>query len=148
MYSDLPAIETDRKIFEKLANQHEFDPDEIKIFMDPKMKECFFMINSLDRLFRSKPHETVLAFSCFASHGMIQSGRQVILLNEFLSGKGFYKIFGVEENMRILAMKYSNAYIVVIYACCREIFMVAQHCGGISLNQVKEIELAKKVRAQ
>ena len=56
---------------------------------------------------------------------MIQSGRQVILLNEFLSAKGFYKIFGVEENMRILAMKYPNAYIIVIYACCREIFMVA-----------------------
>ena len=79
---------------------------------------------------------------------MIQDGRQVILLNEFFSTKGFYKIFGVEENIRNLAQKYPNAYLVVIFACCREIFMVAQHCGGISLAQVNEIKLAKKVREQ
>ena len=79
---------------------------------------------------------------------MIQDGRQVILLNEFFSTKGFYKIFGVEENIRLLAQKYPNAYLVVIFACCREIFMVAQHSGGISLAQVNEIKLAKKVRKQ
>ena len=69
-------------------------------------------------------------------------------MNEISSDKGFYKIFGVEENMRMSALKYSNAYIVVIFACCREIFLVTQHSGGISLKQVAEIELAKKVRAK
>ena len=50
--------------------------------------------------------------------------------------------------MRQLALRFRNAYIVVIFACCREIFLVAQHCGGISLLQVKEIKLAKRVREQ
>ena len=77
---------------------------------------------------------------------MIRDGRQVILVNEFLSGNGFYKIFGVEENVRQMAQKFPNAYLVVIYACCREIFMVAYHSGGISLAQVNEIKLAKRIR--
>ena len=112
------------------------------------MRDLLELNSELHRLFKSLPEETVLALSCFASHGMIQDGRQVILLNEFFSSKGFYKIFGVEENIRLLAQKYPNAYLVVIFACCREIFMVAQHSGGISLAQVNEIKLAKKVRKQ
>ena len=101
--------------------------------MEPKMKDCMVLSVDLHRLFKSQPEEIILALSCFASHGMIFSGRQVILVNEFDSKKGFYKIFGVEENIRMLAQKYPNAYLVVIYACCREIFMVAHHSGGISL---------------
>ena len=39
---------------------------------------------------------------------------------------------------------FKNSYNVVVYACCREIFLVASHCGGISLDQVKAYELEKK----
>ena len=99
-------------------------------------------------MFKRNPQDIVLALTCFASHGMILDGRQVILINEFDKRKGFYKIFGVEEIMRKLALKFSNAYLVVIFACCREIFLAAQHCGGFSLLQVNEIRLAKKVREQ
>ena len=115
-----------------LITRHGFENFEMKILMEPIMKECNAVIVELNKLFKSLPQETVLTLSCFASHGMIQSGRQVILLNELLSDKGFYKFFGVEENIRMLAQKYPNAYLVVIYACCREIFLVAEHCGGIS----------------
>ena len=94
------------------------------------------------------PQEIVFALTCFASHGMIQDGRQVFLVNELAPNKGFYKIVGVEENMRKSALFNSNAYIVVTFACCREIFLVAQHCGGISLKQVEEIKLAQKFRAK
>ena len=116
--------------------------------MEPKMIECLAMIKELNCLFKSLPQETVLALSCFASHGMIRDGRQVILVNEFLSGNGFYKIFGVEENVRQMAQKFPNAYLVVIYACCREIFMLAHHSGGISLSQVNDIKLAKRIREE
>jgi hypothetical protein len=116
--------------------------------MEPVMRDLIELNSELHRLFKSLPEETVLALSCFASHGMIFSGRQVIHLNEFNSAKGFYKILAVEEIIRLLAQKYQNAYLVVIYACCREIFMVAHHSGGISLAQVNEIKLAKKVREQ
>ena len=146
MYGDLNAIKNDRDVFELLATQHCFERAEIRTIMEPVMRDCLVLNSDLDRLFKSLPEETVLALSCFASHGMIFSGRQVILVNEFDSAKGFYKIFGVEENIRLLAQKYPNAYLVVIYACCREIFMVAHHSGGISLAQVNEIKLAKRVR--
>ena len=95
------------------------------------------MIIDLNRLYKDNPHETILTLLCYATHGMIQDGRQVFLVNELAPNKGFYKIVGVEENMRKSALFNSNAYIVVIFACCREIFLVAQHCGGISLKQVE-----------
>ena len=134
MYGDLNAIKNDRKLFEILAAQHCFERAEMRTIMEPVMKDCIKLNSDLIRLFKSQPGETVLALSCFASHGMIFEGRQVILLNEFNSAKGFYKIFAVEENIRNLAMKYPNAYLVVIYACCREIYMVAEDSGGISLT--------------
>ena len=103
MYSDLPAVKNDRFTFEKLVNRHGFKTNQIKTLMEPSMKECITMVQELNQLFKSQPHETILAFSCYASHGMIMSGRQVILVNEFSADTGFYKIFGVEENMRWLA---------------------------------------------
>ena len=65
---------------------------------------------------------------------MIQDGRQVILVNQINQSKGFYTMFGVEENVRNLAQMFKNSYNVVVYACCREIFLVASHYGGISLD--------------
>ena len=55
---------------------------------------------------------------------------------------------GAEENIRWSVLKYSNAYAVVIFACCREIFLVSQHSGGFSKKQVAEIELRKKVKRE
>ena len=142
MYSDLPEVKKDRYTFDKLVSRHGFERNQIKILMEPKLKECIAIFSDLNRLFKGEPEETILTLSCYASHGMIQDGRQVILVNEYASDKGFYKIVGVEENTRMLAMKYSNAYLIVIYACCREILILAQHSGGISLKQFKELELA------
>ena len=132
MYDNLTAVHRDKEVFQKLVSQHGFKSDEIKLLMDPKLKECNDMSTNLNRLFKSKPDQIILALSCYAGHGMIQDGRQIILVNELAPNKGFYKIVGVEENMRKSAIFNSNAYIVVIYACCREIFLVARHCGGIS----------------
>ena len=61
------------------------------------------MATRMKRLFKKHPHETILALFCYASHGMIQDGRQVILINEHSKMKGFYKIYGAEENMRTAA---------------------------------------------
>ena len=69
-------------------------------------------------------------------------------MNEFLSKKGFYKLFGAEECLRNLAQKYSNAYLVTIFACCREILLVSKHCGGVSLKHFLETEQEKRVRAK
>ena len=103
------------------------------------------MTTNLNRLLKNNPHETILALFCFASHGMIQDGRQVILVNEHNKLKGFYKLFGAEQNMRTAAQTYSNAYIVGIFACCREIFLVTQHSECISLADKNEIILKKRL---
>ena len=42
-------------------------------------------------------------------------------------------------------MTYSNAYIVGIFACCREIFLVTQHSECISLADKNEILLKKRL---
>ena len=86
-----------------LLTQHEFKHSEMRTLMEPSMRQLLGLFTDLNKLFKSMPQETVLAFSCFASHGMILDGRQIILVNEFVSEKGFYKIFGVEENVRNLA---------------------------------------------
>ena len=50
--------------------------------------------------------------------------------------------------MRTAAQTYSNAYVVGIFACCREIFLVTQHSEGISLAQKNEIDQKRKVEDQ
>ena len=47
--------------------------------------------------------------------------------------------------MRTAAQSYSNAYIVGIFACCREIFLVTQHSECISLADKNEIFLKKRL---
>ena len=50
--------------------------------------------------------------------------------------------------MRTAAQNYSNAYVVGIFACCREIFLVTQHSEGISLAEKNEIEQKMKAEDQ
>ena len=87
MYGDLNAIKNDRDVFEILAVQHRFERAEIRTLMEPVMRDCLVVNADLQRLFKSLPDETILTLSCFASHGMIFDGRQVILVNEFDSKK-------------------------------------------------------------
>ena len=51
--------------------------------MEPKTKDLTKMLIELKRLIKKNPRETVLVLSCYASHGMIKEGRQIILVNEF-----------------------------------------------------------------
>ena len=46
------------------------------------------------------PNETNLIIKCFACHGMIMDGRQIVLFNEYNKSYGFYKHFAVEEDVR------------------------------------------------
>ena len=71
MYDNLTAVHKDKEVFRKLVSRHGFKPDEIFLLMDPKMKECNDITINLNRLFKSRPDETILAFSCYAGHGMI-----------------------------------------------------------------------------
>ena len=99
-YADLPGIVNDRHQFEKIVQRFGFKPEEYTPRIDPKVRDCNQMINDLNRLYKENPHETILTLLCYATHGMIQDGRQVVLVNQFNGKRCFYAAFGAEENMR------------------------------------------------
>ena len=92
--------------------------------------------------------EIILMLCLFAGHGMIEDGRQVLLVNFFEKSKTFYKPIGAEELTRNQAQKFSNAYYVVIFACCREILLRSKHSGGTSKVEVEKLLIQERLRAK
>ena len=50
-------------------------------------------------------------------------------LSQLSKRTGFYEWWAAEADIRLMAKKFSNTYSVGIFACCREIFKPAKHCG-------------------
>ena len=86
----------------------------------------------------------MLVFYAFAGHGMQVDGEQVLLINQLNTKKGFYEWWAAEYDIRRLAKKFPNTYLVAIFACCREIFRPATHCGLVGGPRDKAYELYKK----
>lgn len=59
---------------------------------------------------REKPEERIHIFYILASHGMMKSGRQVVLINEFNKRISFYKLWQIEFNIRDIADLFPNSY--------------------------------------
>ena len=53
---------------------------------------------------------------------MLYEGEQVLLTNEFDKKTQFYKLFKAENKLRHLAEEYANAYLIGIFACCRQVY--------------------------
>ena len=81
MYADLPGIHYDCKYFEKITGRFGFKPHEYTSLIDPIMKDSIEMTKTLNRLYKENSHETIFTLLCFSTHGMIQDGRQIVLLN-------------------------------------------------------------------
>ena len=75
MYNDLPGIYNDLHQFEKIVNRFGFKTEEFVSLLEPKMKDSITMAQTLNRLYKSNPHETIFTLICFATHGMILDGR-------------------------------------------------------------------------
>ena len=75
------------------------------------------------------PDKTYLVIVAVAGHGMSMDGKQVLLVNQFSKRLTFYLTWGVEAELRTQAGKFSNAYFVGIFACCREIHSTKKHSG-------------------
>ena len=146
MYDDLEAVNQDAAIFVKFAQRFRFLPNTISVYKQAGSKQYKLSVNQLRKDCKMTPNELVFILCLFASHGMIRDGRQVILVNEYDKTTGFYNLLGVEENIRMAARMSSNSYYVSIFACCREIFLVTEHSGGISLLQLRDLEQQKKLR--
>ena len=147
-YADLKAVEGDGKIMRELATKFNFTEDQIKEFCDMTMKEYSAETIRQTKLFKEKPLETILIMCLFAGHGMINDGRQVLLINEFDKSKTFYKTIGAEENIRMAAQNFQNAYYVVIFACCREILLRSRHTGGMSKADIEQLLENERIRAK
>ena len=83
----------------------------------------------LKKLAEANPDRKMLIFYGFAGHGMQLDGEQVVIINQFNKRTGFYEWWAAEADIRLMAKKYSNTFSIGIFACCREIFKPAKHCG-------------------
>ena len=86
----------------------------------------------LSKMFKSSPKKKFLGLFLHAGHGMMRDGVQCFVLNQFQkklpNGQGYYYLQSVEIDIRNLSKQCKNAYIVAIFACCREIFIKDMHC--------------------
>ena len=87
----------------------------------------------------------MLVFYAFAGHGMQIDGEQVLLVNQFSVRNGFYEWWAAESDIRRMAKKFSNTYLVGIFACCREIYRPTKHCGLFGGSKEKAYEFYKQI---
>ena len=76
----------------------------------------------MSKMLQDNPEKTQFGIIFLAGHGMITNGKQTILLNEYCTKSEFYELYKIEEDVRIVTRNLKNSYLVVIVACCREIF--------------------------
>ena len=98
-------------------------------------------------MFKENPDKNYTVIHLYAGHGMIASGKQVVLMNQFNRPSRFYKWIGVEQNVRDMAKKYPNSFHLVFFACCREIYDNTKHCGGF-LTEEEAIKYYADIRME
>ena len=69
---------------------------------------------------KKSPQEDYLVIHTFAGHGVQDQGTQWLLHNEYSKERQFYKMFGAENKLRMLAQEFQNSYQIGIFACCRQ----------------------------
>ena len=124
--SNLYQTKEDCKSFRECLLKYEvMDSDIHNLYeKDPSSKDVGRVFTGLSaKLMKSKrrvPMEKYLIFFLFATHGILFEGRQSILLNEFKDN--FYHQFAAEAKLRSWAGIFPHAYIISIFACCRQLY--------------------------
>ena len=98
--------------------------DIYKIEDNPSVEHKDAVLLSIKKRLRDSPHKKFLIVFVLAGHGMQQGSRQVLLLNEFKeksNGKGFYKVWGAEADIREIARTFPNSYSIAFFTSSREI---------------------------
>ena len=85
-------------------------PNDLYVMQDPDQKRIRKVKKSLLTVLKNNPEAKVLIVFVLAGHGMQVSGKQVVLLNEFNASSGFYKFWGIEEQIRSVAELFPNSY--------------------------------------
>ena len=128
MYGDARLVE---KSFRK------FSVHDVRRLIDPTMNKVNKVRTSIRKQIQVHPDKKFLVIYVFACHGMQMDGRQVAVVNSFNKKITSYHLWGAEADIRERASKNKNAYLLGIFACCREIFNSQTHRGyfGGSLLQ-------------
>ena len=95
----------------------------------PTYKKVVKTRTKLSKRIKKHPDETFLIIYALAGHGMSVNGRQVLLVNSFDKKIAFYRMWGVENDIRNSAKNNRNSYQVALFACCREIHNTQKHSG-------------------
>ena len=107
--------------------------------INPKAMECARAISKIKKHLQNTPEVNSFIFYCVAGHGMVAAGEQQLLINEYKKQTTFYKMVGIEADIRDMAKKFPNSYQVALIACCREVLSRDDHCGGIPQEKAQEL---------
>ena len=129
---NIPAAESDckdwRETLAKFSIKYFGDNDEYNM-KNPTSKSILDVKKKLTKLFKENPDRKYVILALFASHGIVESGSQCVVVPEYSSKHHWYKKWSVEETFRQFAKSYSNTYSVIVFACCRELHDPSKHCG-------------------
>ena len=89
---------------------------------------------------KNSPEKNFVLSFIMAGHGMNWKGTQSVVLNEFDKTKSWYKLWPIEDDCRDIAKKYTNSYVLALFACCREIYSATKHCDGCGGPEERAIE--------
>ena len=115
------------------------DPDNIYNLDNPTQMQFLKIVAKLKKALAAHPEDKYLIFYCLAGHGMVAAGEQQLLINEYKKQTTFYKMIGIEADIRDIAKKFPNSYQIALIACCREVLSRDDHCGGIPQEKAQEL---------
>ena len=98
------------------------------------------MYGSIKKMLTANPSRTYIGFVFVSGRGVEKESEQVLLLNEFK--EGFYKLAQIEYNIKFIAKKMKNVYLVGIFSTGKRVFDHHFHTGFFdkqALNKKKEI---------
>ena len=83
----------------------------------------------LKKRIMAEPDKNFFIVMAFACHGLQMDGKQTVVINSLNKREGYYHRMNAEQDIRDIAKKNSNTYVLGLFACCREIFRTNRHCG-------------------
>ena len=94
IYDNLRTVTEDCKAIRKAGAQYNFKDEGLNgmyRMLNPTFKQWVNVKLDINRRCKENPETGHIILSCFAGHGMLKNGKQILLTNEFDSNRGFYK---------------------------------------------------------
>ena len=120
VYGDIDSIKNHLSLF---------GVSEVLDLIDPTKKRVDLLRKKAKMEIVASPETKFLVIFAIAGHGMQMDGRQIAVVNEFDKRTGHYKKWNVEHDIRLIAERNRNVYVMGLFACCREIFNAQRHTG-------------------